>query len=46
MELSETQAFVSGCFKDEPASCACACPFGLDVRSFMKKMEKGRLPSA
>lgn len=46
MELKDTQTFVSGCFRDEPATCACACPFGLDIKSFLKKMEKGRFPAA
>lgn len=46
MELKDTQAFVAGCFRDEPASCVCACPFNLDIRGFLKKLEKGRFPAA
>ena len=46
MELQESMAFVKGCFREEPASCECACPFRLDIRSFLKKMSKGRWPAA
>ena len=46
MELQESMAYVSGCFRDEPASCECACPFTLEIRSFLKKMAKGRWPAA
>ncbi len=46
MKIEEATAYVKDCFNGEPASCACACPFGLDIRSFMEKVEKGRwLPS-
>ena len=46
MELHESGAFVAGCFREEPASCECACPFGLEIRSFLKKAAKGRWPAA
>ena len=46
MELQESMAYVSGCFRDEPASCECACPFTLEIRSFLKKVSKGRWPAA
>ncbi len=46
MELQETMAYVSGCFRDEPASCECACPFTLEIRSFLKKAARGRWPAA
>jgi len=46
VELQDTKAFVQNCFHDESASCACACPFHLDIRSFLKKMAKGRWPAA
>ncbi len=46
MKLEESTAYVKACFNGEPASCSCACPFSLDIRSFMTKVEKGRwLPS-
>ncbi len=46
MELQDTKAFVQNCFHDESASCVCACPFHLDIKSFLKKMAKGRWPAA
>lgn len=46
MELQESMAYVERCFRDEPASCECACPFGLDIRGFLKKCAKGRWPAA
>ena len=46
MELQESQAFVEGCFRDEPASCECVCPYRLDIRGFLKKMARGRWPAA
>ena len=46
MELHESKAFVQPCFHDEAASCACVCPFHLDIRSFLKKVARGRWPAA
>ena len=46
MEIQASRAYIEGCFREEPASCECACPFGLDIRSFLKKMAKGRWPAA
>ena len=46
MELQDSKAFVQNCFHDESASCACACPFHLDIRGFLKKVAKGRWPAA
>ena len=46
MELQESNAFVEKCFRDEPASCECACPFRMEIRSFLKKVSKGRWPAA
>ena len=34
------------CFRGEPASCSTACPFHLDVRSFLEKASKGKWNSA
>ena len=46
MKLDVSTAYVKDCFNGEPASCSCACPFSLDIRSFMEKVGKGRwLPS-
>jgi Fe-S oxidoreductase len=42
MKLEKSTAYVNKCFNGEPASCSYACPFNLDIRSFMEKAEKGR----
>lgn len=42
MKLEESTSYVKKCFNGEPASCSYACPFRLDIRSFMEKVEKGR----
>ena len=46
MDITASRAYIRGCFREEPASCECACPFHLDIRSFLKKMAKGRWPAA
>ena len=46
MELEKIPEITEYCIHDEAAPCAGVCPFGLDVRSFMKKLAKGRMPSA
>jgi Fe-S oxidoreductase len=34
------------CFHGAEAPCACLCPFGLDVRSFLEKMQRGSIGAA
>lgn len=46
MELSEATGYVKNCIHNSPAPCTCACPFGLDLRSFLKKAARGRWPAA
>ncbi len=46
MQLSDFAQYTGSCFNGDPASCACACPFGLDVRGFADKCAKGRLNAA
>ena len=46
MELEETRAVVERCFREEAATCECACPFHLGIRDFLKKMSRGRWPAA
>ena len=46
MELQETRAVVANCFREEAATCECVCPFHLEIRSFLKKMSRGRWPAA
>lgn len=41
----EAQQFVNNCFTGEAASCTFACPFHIDVRSFLKKAARGRWDS-
>lgn len=46
MEREEVFAVVKDCYNGEPASCIAACPFHLDIKSFLKKVAKGRLGAA
>lgn len=42
MKMEESTAYTAKCFNGEPASCSYACPFHLDIRSFLEKACKGR----
>lgn len=42
MKLEDATRFTAGCFHGEPASCSYACPFHMDIRSFLEKAAKGR----
>jgi hypothetical protein len=42
MKHEEATAYTAKCFHGEPASCSYACPFHLDIRSFLEKAGKGR----
>ena len=46
MNLEQCTAHVAPCIHDAPAPCSFACPYGLDVRSFLRKVAKGRMPAA
>jgi Fe-S oxidoreductase len=46
MSQEEAQSYVKTCIHGEPPPCAAACPFELDVRDFMSKVERGRLSGA
>lgn len=46
LELEKVTAFTKECIQDEPASCICACPFSMNIRSFLKRVAKGRLAAA
>lgn len=46
MQLTDFTQFTQSCFNGEPASCSCACPFGLDIRGFAEKCENGRWNAA
>ena len=38
MKLEDSTAYTARCFRGEPASCSCACPFHLDIRSLLEKV--------
>ncbi len=42
MRGEELTAFTERCIRGEPASCSTACPFHLDIRSFLDKAARGR----
>jgi Fe-S oxidoreductase len=42
MKMEDATAYTAKCFNGEPASCSYACPFHLDIRSFLEKAGKGR----
>ena len=46
MRPEDAAAFTAGCMNGEPAPCAVACPFMLDVRSLLGKTEKARWNAA
>jgi Fe-S oxidoreductase len=46
MNPEDATAQTERCFRGEPASCSCACPFHMDVRSLLEKMSQGRWTAA
>ena len=42
MKMEDATVYTAECFNGEPASCSFACPFHLDIRSFLEKAGKGR----
>jgi Fe-S oxidoreductase len=42
VNLEDSTAYTARCFRGEPASCSCACPFHLDVRGFTDKAGRKR----
>lgn len=42
MKLEDATRYTARCFHGEPASCSFACPFHLDIRSFLEKASRGR----
>jgi Fe-S oxidoreductase len=42
VKLEDSTAYTARCFRGEPASCSCACPFHLDVRGFVDKVGRKR----
>ncbi|MBQ1465901.1 MAG: FAD-dependent oxidoreductase, partial [Eubacteriaceae bacterium] len=46
MDREKALSYSAGCFKGQPASCMCSCPFNVDIRGFADKMKNGRYSSA
>lgn len=46
MKLEEATAYTAKCFHGEPASCSLACPFRMDIRTFLSQIAKGRWAAA
>ena len=46
MKMEDATRFAEKCFNGEPASCSYACPFHLDIRTFLDKAGKGRWTAA
>jgi hypothetical protein len=46
MKPEDYTAYTAQCFRGDPASCACACPFHLDIRSFLDKVSRARWMAA
>ncbi len=46
MKREDAFAFTEKCYNGEPATCTAACPFHLDIKTFLKKASKGRLSAA
>ena len=46
MRAEDASVYTEKCIIGEPAPCSNACPFGLDVRSFLEKAGKGKWNTA
>jgi len=46
MEGKQISAWVDGCLMDYQPPCAAVCPLGLDIRDWLKKIQRGNLRSA
>ncbi len=46
MKLETCTEHVAACIHDALPPCAFSCPFGLDIRSLLRKTAKGRMPAA
>jgi NADPH-dependent glutamate synthase beta subunit-like oxidoreductase len=46
MEQAEIIAYAERCFGGEPASCTYACPFKLDIRTFLERVSRGKWKQA
>ncbi|MDR0859314.1 MAG: NAD(P)-binding protein, partial [Oscillospiraceae bacterium] len=46
MQQAEIIAYAERCFGGEPASCTYACPFRLDIRTFLERVSRGKWKQA
>ncbi|MDR3295763.1 MAG: FAD-dependent oxidoreductase [Clostridiales Family XIII bacterium] len=46
MDFQDIKFYASDCFHGNPPPCSSACPFGIDVRDLIGKVQKGRYGSA
>lgn len=46
MDIEKYRDYADDCFRDTPPPCSSKCPFGLDVRKFIEKMQNGKYKSA
>ncbi len=46
VELDFTAGCIENCLQNEPPFCTAACPFGLDVKDFIGKLQKGNFQTA
>lgn len=44
--MREFQEILKGCLRDEPPFCSSVCPFGLDIRDLITKLQRGSFNSA
>jgi len=44
--MREFQEVLKDCLRDEPPFCSAVCPFGLDIRDFITKLQRGSFNSA
>jgi Fe-S oxidoreductase len=42
MDFRDIKSYAENCIRDCPPPCACACPFGLDVRNFIDRVASGK----
>ena len=46
MNQEQSHAYAAACYHGEYASCSYACPFRIDIRSFMSNIKKGSFQAA
>jgi len=46
MEIDDFKRYTDGCFRGTFPPCMCECPLGVDIRSFIDKVQKGNFTTA